>query len=99
MQALKLEGCDLVFPNRVSKPYSDPAMTNTLRNMGYAKLATVHGFRSTFRDWAIRQGVVDEVRAACSAHSKQDKVQAAYERKDFYEQRVPVMLAWADYLA
>lgn len=61
--------------------------------------ATVHGFRSTFRSWAISVGVVDEVRAACSAHAQNDKVKAAYERGDFFDQRVPVMQAWADYLA
>lgn len=60
---------------------------------------TVHGFRSTFRSWAIGAGVVEEVRAACSAHTKKDKVQAAYERGDFFDQRVPVMQAWADYLS
>lgn len=85
-----------VFPSRGSC-LSNMAQLACLK--GLLPEATVHGFRSTFRDWAIRQGVVDEVRAACSAHSKQDKVQAAYERKDFYEQRVPVMQAWADYLA
>ena len=85
-----------VFPSRGSC-LSNMAQLACLK--GLLPEATVHGFRSTFRDWAIRQGVVDEVRAACSAHSKQDRVQAAYERKDFYEQRVPVMQAWADYLA
>ena len=95
-----------LLPLRGPDGWVFPSKESCLGNMaqlaclkGLLPEATVHGFRSTFRDWAIRQGVIDEVRAACSAHSKQDKVQAAYERKDFFEQRVPVMQAWADYLA
>lgn len=101
-----IEVLERLLPLRGPDDYVFPSRRSCLSNMaqlaclkGLLPNVTVHGFRSTFRDWAIRQGVVDEVRAACSAHSKQDKVQAAYERKDFFEQRVPVMQAWADYLA
>lgn len=89
-------GSDWVFPSRGSC-LSNMAQLACLK--GLREDATVHGFRSTFRDWAISEGVIDEVRAACSAHSKRDKVQAAYERNDFFDQRIPVMQAWADYLA
>lgn len=92
---------DWIFASNVEKRgegcLSNMAQLSCLKHL--RPDATVHGFRSTFRDWAISAGVVDEVRAACSAHSKNDKVKAAYERKDFFEQRVPVMQAWADYLA
>ena len=91
---------DWIFASNVEKRgegcLSNMAQLSCLKHL--RPDATVHGFRSTFRDWAIYAGVVDEVRAACSAHSKKDKVQAAYERKDFLEQRIPVMQAWADYL-
>ncbi len=68
---------DFVFPSRGSC-LSNMAQLACLK--GLLPDVTVHGFRSTFRDWAIQQGIVDEVRAACSAHSKKDKVQAAYEQ-------------------
>ncbi len=94
---------DWVFPSRGSC-LSNMAQYACLK--GLRSDATVHGFRSTFRDWAVAERVDPEVRAACSAHSveqdegkKKDMVRAAYERNDFYELRVPVMQAWADFLA
>lgn len=90
-----------VFPGKIGK--RDEGCLSNMAQLGCLKGlrpdVTVHGFRSTFRAWAIGAGVVDEVRAACSAHTRKDKVQAAYERGDFFAQRVPVMQAWADYLA
>lgn len=91
---------DWVFPGHVGKR-GEGCLSNMAQLACLKALrpdATVHGFRSTFRDWSVSAGVVEEVRAACSAHTKKDKVQAAYERVDFYDQRVPVMQAWANYL-
>lgn len=57
--------------------------------------ATMHGCRSTFRDWCAREGVDTAVAEKCLMHSLRS-VQAAYQRDDLLEQRRPVMQAWAD---
>jgi integrase len=59
---------------------------------------TVHGFRSTFRDWAAeRTSFPREVAEAALAHSISDKVEAAYRRGDLFEKRRRLMEAWASY--
>lgn len=57
---------------------------------------TMHGFRSSFRDWAAETGV-DRVLAEKSLmHATGGAVEQAYQRSDLLEQRRPVMQAWAD---
>jgi integrase len=61
--------------------------------------ATVHGFRSAFRDWAAeRTNFPREVAEAALAHVLKDKVEAAYRRGDLFEKRQRLMDAWAGYL-
>lgn len=63
---------------------------------------TVHGFRSTFRDWCAESVANAFPREVCEhalAHSLPDKVEAAYRRGDLIEKRVLLMKAWADYCA
>jgi integrase len=56
----------------------------------------VHGFRSTFRDWAAeRTNFPREVAEHALAHSLPDKVEAAYRRGDLFEKRRQMMDAWA----
>ena len=65
------------------------------RRLGRPDL-TVHGFRSTFRDWAAeRTNFPNEVAEAALAHAISDKVEAAYRRGDLFEKRVQLMNAWA----
>jgi integrase len=72
------------------------AMTRLLRKMGHS--FTVHGFRSSFRDWAAEQtNFPREVCEAALSHSNGDKVEAAYRRSDLFEKRRQLMEAWADY--
>lgn len=89
-----------VFPGRdVETPLSDMSLTAVLRRMGRADI-TVHGFRSTFRDWCAEYGSNDFSREVCEhalAHRLPDKVEAAYQRGDLLEKRVRLMQAWADY--
>ncbi|AXB75921.1 site-specific integrase [Novosphingobium sp. P6W] len=96
-RALELEGNDLVFPNsRSGKPLSDMALLQLVRGMGYE--VTVHGFRSSFRDWAAEEtDVAEAVAEACLAHSVGDKTKAAYLRTDFFKKRKVLMQGWADY--
>jgi integrase len=87
---------DFIFSNsRVGQPISNMAMTMTLRRMGRFGL-TVHGFRSSFRDWAAeRTNFAREVAEMALAHTVSDKVEAAYRRGDLYRKRAQLMAAWA----
>ena len=58
--------------------------------------ATMHGFRSTFRDWAAENGVPDTLAEKCLMHVTGNAVVQAYQRSDLLEQRREVMQAWAD---
>jgi integrase len=71
------------------------AMLMLLRRMGRDDL-TVHGFRSTFRDWAAeRTGFPREVAEMALAHTVGDKVEAAYRGRDLFQKRRQLMDAWA----
>lgn len=81
-----------VFPNPQGKALSDMALTQLLRGMGHAK--TVHGFRSSFRDWCAENGVSRELAERALAHAVKDATEAAYHRTDQLEQRRPLMQQW-----
>ena len=73
------------------------SMLKTLERMKREDI-TVHGFRSTFRDWAgERTHFPREIAEAALAHAVGDKVEAAYRRGDALEKRRKLMQAWADY--
>jgi integrase len=60
----------------------------------------VHGFRSTFRDWASEcTNFSNEVCEAALAHVIENKAEAAYRRGDLFEKRRQLMEAWATYCA
>jgi integrase len=69
------------------------AMEMTLRRLGRGDL-TVHGFRSTFRDWAGETSHAADLAEASLAHTLGNKVQAAYQRGDLLERRRALMDAW-----
>ena len=62
---------DLIFPSPVrrGRPLSDMALTKVLRDIGLAERATVHGFRSSFRDWCGEAGKPREIAEAALAHT------------------------------
>ena len=73
------------------------AMLELLRDMDTSGL-TVHGFRSTFRDWAAEStNFPREVAEAALAHVLKDKTEAAYQRGDLFEKRRRLMDAWGRY--
>lgn len=81
------------------RPLSNTAMLMLLRRMKRDDI-TVHGFRSTFRDWAAEQtNFPREVAELCLAHVSGDKVEQAYQRGDLFEKRRQLMAAWARYCA
>ena len=97
--ALPREG-ELVFPGRrKGQPLSNMAMLKLLERTGHDDV-TVHGFRSTFRDWAAeRTNYPNHVVEMALAHAVGDKVEAAYRRGDLFEKRRRLMDEWARYCA
>jgi integrase len=95
-QMLAIRQGDFVFPGgKARRPISNMAMMMTLRRMGRGDL-TVHGFRSSFRDWAAeRTDFPSEVAEMALAHAVGDKVEAAYRRGDLFQKRRQLMDAWA----
>jgi integrase len=94
----KNRSSDFVFPGqRRDKPLSNMAMEMMLRRMKIAN-ATVHGFRSSFRDWAGNEtGYPRELIDTALAHAVGDKADQAYRRSDALEKRRDLMEAWAGY--
>ncbi len=87
-----------IFPGaKKGRPLSDMTLTAILRRMEFNEI-TVHGFRSTFRDWASEKTNYDTNTAeAALAHVVGDKVEAAYRRGDLFEKRRAMMSDWARY--
>jgi integrase len=80
-----------------TRPMSNMTMTALLRRMGHGDL-TVHGFRSTFRDWvAEATRHPGDVAEAALAHTNGDKTEAAYQRGDRLEPRRRLMDDWAGF--
>lgn len=88
-----------VFPSfNTDKPLSNMAMSALLKRMGVK--ATVHGFRSSFRDWAGETTMFPrEVAEAALAHAIGDETERAYRRGDALEKRRGLMDAWAVYIS
>lgn len=82
--------------SRNGKPLTNMAMPMILRRLSVD--ATVHGFRSTFRDW-VSEGTdySSEVAEMALAHSIGNKVEAAYRRSDLLERRRELMHDWSRY--
>jgi len=93
----------LVFPSpRDQVVLSDMVLTSFLRRVKAisdtpGRVATAHGFRSSFRDWCSEHGYPRDLAERALAHTISNKVEAAYHRTDLLEQRRPMMEAWAEY--
>jgi integrase len=89
---------DLVFPG-LNGPMSDATLAKMLRTNG-GGCYTVHGFRSTFRDWAAENGFPDAWAEAALAHANPNRTESAYKRTTFFEQRRETLMpAWASFIA
>jgi integrase len=91
---------DFVFAGeKPGQPLSVMALQMVLRRMKIEG-ATVHGFRSAFRDWAAEcTNFTNEVCEAALAHVIENKTEAAYRRGDLFNKRRKLMEAWAAYCA
>lgn len=88
---------DLVFPG-VNGMMSDATMSKVLRVSG-GDAYTVHGFRSSFRDWSAESGFSDGWAEAALAHKNPDRTEAAYKRTTYFDQRRDLLMpAWASFL-
>ena len=94
------DGSGLIFLGAKSNvPMSDMTLSAVLRRMGRGDL-TVHGFRSTFRDWAAEASThLNHVAEQALAHAIPSAVEAAYRPRDLFEKRRALMDDWAAYLA
>lgn len=105
LEAVRLAGkdgkADLVFPHTVSgKRLSENALQGVVNDMGLKGRATVHGFRSSFRDWAGEvTNFQRETIEAALAHRLGDDTERAYRRGDALLKRRKLMEAWAGFLA
>lgn len=89
----------LVFPGaRKGKPMSDMTLAAVLKRLDVP--VTVHGFRSTFRDWAAEQtSFPREIAEKALAHTVGDATERAYARSDLFDRRRELMEAWARFVA
>ena len=79
------------------KPLTSASLLKLLKDMGHPNI-TVHGFRSSFRDWvAERTAYPRELAEAALAHVLADKTEAAYQRGDMLEKRSRLMSDWANF--
>lgn len=90
-------GNDYLFAGRGQKSISNMAMLQLLKRMKCAGI-TVHGFRSSFRDWAAEMTAYpSDVVEMALAHTIENKVEAAYRRGDLLEKRRRLMQEWAEF--
>lgn len=90
---------DYVFSGqRDGMPMSNMVFLQLLKRIERTDI-TVHGFRSTFRDWVGETtNYPREVAEAALAHTVKNKVEAAYARGDLFVKRAKMMQDWANYL-
>jgi len=95
---LSLNPQGIVFPGLRNRPLSDMTIAKALKTAGYADY-TVHGFRSSFRDWAAEMtSAPGDVVEAALAHTNINRVEAAYRRTNYLDKRRALMDAWGAYI-
>ncbi|WP_263588636.1 tyrosine-type recombinase/integrase [Sphingopyxis sp. GC21] len=98
LENLQPLGSEYLFPGAKGGKLSGMAMGMLMRRMKVD--ATVHGFRSGFRDWAAEcTGYAHEVAEMALAHTIENKVERAYRRGDLFDKRRRLMDDWATYCA
>lgn len=88
---------DFIFPSARGKMLSDVVLAKPLKAI--APEATVHGFRSTFRDWCAEStNYPNEVAEMALAHTIENKVEASYRRGDLLTKRTRLMTDWSRFI-
>jgi integrase len=89
---------DYVFPG-LGGQMSDATLAKVLRTSCQTRY-TVHGCRSSFRDWAAENGFADSWAEAALAHTNPNRTESAYRRTTFFDQRRDILMpAWAGFLS
>ena len=89
----------LVFPSSRGKKLSDMTLTKMLRDNGLAEATTVHGFRTSFKTWAMEMTDAPwAVGEAALAHTLGNSTEQAYARSTLFERRRTLMQEWTDYI-
>jgi len=98
LEAVRGQDTRYVFPGlKRGSHLSNMAMMQALKRLGRTGI-TVHGFRSTFRDWCAEStNYPAHVAEMALAHTLRDKTEAAYRRGDLFEKRARLMADWARY--
>ena len=89
-------GSGLVFPSKSGGEIPSWALAKLVSSLGIE--GTLHGMRSSFRDWCGETGAVREVAEACLAHRIGSAAEQAYARSDLLQRRRELMNAWAEYI-
>ena len=89
-------GSRLVFPSKTGGEIPSWALAKLISSLGIE--GTLHGMRSSFRDWCGETGAVREVAEACLAHRVGSAAEQAYARSDLLQRRRELMNAWAEYI-
>ena len=93
-----IDNQSFLFPNSKGGCLSDVGLSKTLHEIMDG--VTVHGFRSSFRQWAAEQTSFPEsVCELALAHVNSNRTEAAYQRSDLFERRRELMEAWCGYLS
>ena len=90
-------GSGLVFPSKSGGEIAAWVPAKLFTSLGIK--GTLHGMRSSFRDWCGETGVAREVAEACLAHRVGSAAEQAYARSDLLERRRQLMEAWGHYVS
>lgn len=99
VEAFKKDHHSFIFPSiKTGKALSDVALSKALHLAANTKEVTIHGLRSTFRDWCGEAtSWPRDVAEMALAHTIANKVEAAYRRGDLFAKRRDMMQQWAEY--
>ena len=89
----------LIFAGRKGQRLGRRSLANLIARAGLKGKATVHGFRSSFRDFCGEQGIDRTLAELSLAHRIGDATEQAYARADLLERRRSVMEPWGNYVA
>ena len=90
---------DIIFPSpmKYGRPLTNATMMLLLQKAGLADRSTVHGLRSSFRDWCAESGKDRQLAEMALAHVVPG-VEGSYFRSDLFARRERLMQQWADYI-
>ena len=81
------------------KPMSSETINRILSRNGYKDILTAHGLRSIVRTYLAKQKIERNTAEAVLSHKIKDRLERTYNRSDYFEERIPVMQMWADYVS